>query len=176
MKTIKTALLIMFICVAGIQVHAQTINTNQSRVNFEITAGAIFTVNGTFSGMQGDFNFNKSNVNNSNFNICVDAKSIDTDNNKRDTHLRSDDFFAVEAYPTICYKSTSVIKTDAGYATTGALTIHGVTKQVTIPFTFINNTFQGDIEINRFDYNIGEDFGTFRVGTTATVTITCQVN
>ncbi|WP_417197342.1 YceI family protein [Bizionia sp.] len=175
MKTIKTAVLILLVCVASMQAQAQTIITNKSEVNFKITGGGIFNVKGTFTGMKGDFNFDKSNLNNANFDICVDAKSIDTDNNKRDTHLRSADFFEVDTYPTICYKSTSVIKTDSGYATTGALTIHGVTKQVTIPFTFINNTFQGALEINRFDYNIGEDFGTFRVGTTASVQITCQV-
>ena len=56
------------------------------------------------------------------------------------------------------------------------MTIHGVTKTVTIPFTFKNNTFEGELEINRFDYKIGEDYGTFRVGETAEVTIICKVN
>ncbi|MFC5196490.1 YceI family protein [Bizionia hallyeonensis] len=172
----KTSLLtLLFVLAANYLMHAQTINTNASVVEFKISAGAIFNVDGTFTGMQGNFNFDESDINNANFDICIDAKTINTDNNKRDTHLRSADFFEVDTYPTICYKSTSVIKTDSGYATTGALTIHGVTKQVTIPFTFINNTFKGALEINRFDYNIGEDFGTFRVGTTASVQITCRV-
>ncbi len=176
MKNIKIAFLILFVSLATLKVNAQTINTNKSEVNFKITGGGIFNVKGNFTGMQGDFNFNKSDLIAANFDICVDAKSVDTENEKRDTHLRSADFFAVETYPTICYKSDAVAKTKTGYSTTGALTIHGVTKTVTIPFTFKNNTFQGELEINRLDYKIGEDYGTFRVGETATVTIICQVN
>src|SRR5690606_41757519 len=91
------------------------------------------------------------------------------------TLFRSDNFFAVETYATICFKSVSVSKTNNGYSTTGELSIHGVTKTVTIPFTFKNNTFIGTIEIPRLEYKIGEDYGSFRVGKTASVTITCVV-
>src|SRR5690606_40565549 len=62
------------------------------------------------------------------------------------TLFRSDNFFAVETYATICFKSVSVSKTNNGYSTTGELSIHGVTKTVTIPFTFKNNTFIGRSE------------------------------
>lgn len=173
----KKSLLVLICCLSiTCFIFAQTIDSKKSEVNFNISAGTIFSVDGTFTGMQGDFSFNDSDIENANFDICVDAKTINTDNEKRDTHLRSDDFFAVETYQTICFKSTSVAKTETGYMTSGNLTIHGITKAVTIPFTFENNTFQGELEINRFDYNIGEDYGTFRVGETATVKITCQVN
>ncbi|EGV44140.2 polyisoprenoid-binding protein [Bizionia argentinensis JUB59] len=155
---------------------AQTINSNKSIIAFEIGAVGFFNVNGTFTGMTGDFNFNESELESSNFNICVDAKSVDTENAERDIDLRSDIFFEVETYPTICYKSDSISKTNEGYVTTGSLTIRNVTKIVSIPFTFKNNTFKGELEINRLNYNIGEDYGTFRVGKSATVTITCVLN
>ena len=176
MKTIKSVLLILLVCVATLQVNAQTINTDKSEVKFKITGGGIFTVKGNFTGMKGDFSFNESNVSSSRFDICIDSKTLNTKNEKRDTHLHSADFFDVEKYTTICFTSTSVSKTEDGYKTTGELTIHGVTKTVEIPFTFKNNTFEGDIEINRFDFKIGEDYGTMRVGETADVTIICKVD
>ncbi|WP_191860639.1 YceI family protein [Hanstruepera ponticola] len=176
MKFIKSLILIVFISATTSFVNAQTINTDKSEVKFKISGGGIFTVKGTFTGMKGDFNFNSSDVSGSSFDICIDSKTINTKNDKRDEHLRSADFFDVEKYETICYKSNTVTKTSDGYKTTGDLTIHGVTKTVTIPFTFKNNTFEGELEINRFDYNIGEDYGTFRVGETAEVTIICKVN
>lgn len=176
MKHIKNTLLILFICLTAFHVNAQTINTNKSEVKFKITGGGIFTVKGNFTGMKGDFNFSETDVSNSSFNICIDSKTLNTKNEKRDTHLHSADFFDVEKHPTICYTSTSVSKTSDGYKTTGDLTIHGVTKTVEIPFTFKNNKFEGTLEINRFEYKIGEDYGTFRVGETADVTIICKVN
>jgi len=167
--------LLLFFSLNAILISAQTIDSTKSVVDFKITGGGIFNVKGTFTGMQGNFDFQETNVNNSGFNICIDAKSIDTGNSKRDDDLRSDNFFAVETYATICFKSVSVSKTNNGYSTTGELSIHGVTKTVTIPFTFKNNTFIGTIEIPRLEYKIGEDYGGFRVGKTASVTITCVV-
>lgn len=176
MKTLKSLLLVTFICMSTAFINAQTINIDKSEVNFKISGGGIFTVKGTFTGMQGDFNFNESDVSGSSFNICIDSETINTKNKKRDEDLRSVDFFDVEKYETICFKSNSVSKTSNGFNTTGELTIKDVTKTVTIPFTFKNNTFEGNIEIIRLDYNIGEDYGTFRVGETAEVTIICKVN
>jgi polyisoprenoid-binding protein YceI len=172
----KTFQLVILLCTISFSfTQAQTINVDKSEVNFKISGGGIFTVKGSFTGMKGDFNFSESNISNSSFNICIDSKTLNTKNDKRDEHLHSADFFDVNKYPTICYSSTSVSKTNEGYKTTGNLTIHGVTKTVEIPFTFKNNTFEGDIEINRFDYKIGEDYGTWRVGETASVTIICVV-
>lgn len=175
MKILKSIFLVCLLLSTTYAVQAQNIDSDKSVVDFKISGGGIFTVKGTFTGMQGVFKFNESDVSNSNFDICIESKTLNTKNEKRDTHLHSADFFEVEKYPTICYKSSSVSKTSDGYQTTGEMTIHGVTKTVTIPFTFKNNTFIGELEINRFDYKIGEDFGTIRVGETAKVTITCKV-
>lgn len=176
MNFIKNLIFIVFISVTASHVNAQTINYDKSEVKFKITGGGIFTVKGTFTGMKGEFNFNESDIANSSFDICIDASTLNTKNKKRDDHLHSADFFEVEKYTTICFKSNSVSKTNDGYKTTGNLTIHGVTKTVDIPFTFSNSTFEGELEINRFDYKIGEDYGTMRVGETADVTIICKVN
>ncbi|PWI31033.1 protein yceI precursor [Flavobacteriaceae bacterium LYZ1037] len=155
---------------------AQTIDTSNSKIEFKIKGGLIFNVKGTFKGMEGDFNFNEDDLENSSFDICIDAATVNTDNEKRDNHLRTEDFFYVEKYPNICFTSTSVSANGKDYITTGDLTMHGVTKTIDIPFKFSNNTFRGSFDIERLDYKIGEDTGTLTVGSTADVTIICVIN
>lgn len=176
MKKITCLLAIFFLTSYSTLRAQQIINQEKSKINFHITGGGIFKVKGTFTGMQGDFNLNTASLETASFNICIDAATINTKNKKRDSHLRDPDFFEVEKYPNICFISSEVRKTTSGYITKGKLTIHGVTKEVEIPFTYSKNTFNGDLKINRFDYNLGEDFGTMRVGTEATITITCVIH
>ncbi|WP_051881016.1 YceI family protein [Mangrovimonas yunxiaonensis] len=166
------------VCFLALQLvcSAQEIVSKDSKVEFKIKGGGLFNIKGTFTGMQGDFSFNPENLNQSSFDICIAPSTVDTGNKKRDAHLKDPDFFEVETYPNICFKSTRIAKTMKGYTTVGLLTMHGITKTVSIPFTFKNNTFKGQFTINRFDYNIGQDFGTLRVGEEANVTITCVVN
>jgi len=176
MKKLAVFLALFFVVsVASIQAQ-QSINTEKSIIKFHTTGGGIFKVKGTFKGMAGDFNLNTSNLESSGFNICIDAATINTKNKKRDAHMRDPDFFEVDKFPTVCFESSTVTKTTTGYSTTGNLTIHGVTKEVVIPFTFVNNKFTGNIVVNRFDYDLGKDFGTMRVGKEATITIICVVN
>ncbi len=174
MKTFRILLALLFMCQYAV-IQAQDIVSEQSEINFKTTGGGIFKVKGTFSGMKGEFNLNVNDLENSGFDICIDAETIDTKNKKRDAHLKNEDFFDVELYPTICFVSNAVVKSGDGFITSGELTLHGVTKTVDIPFEFKNNTFTGTFEVNRFDYKLGEDFGTMRVGTMATITITCVV-
>lgn len=175
MKKLALTITLLFISSLVSLQAQQTINQKKSKVDFKITTGGIFNVKGTFTGMKGEFKLDLASLNSSSFNICVDAATIDTDNDKRDTHLHDPDFFNVDKYSTICFVSSSIAKTSEGYSTKGKLTIHGVTKVVTIPFTFSKNTFVGELTIDRFDYKLGEDYGTIRVGTESTVTITCVV-
>ncbi len=174
MKYLLVSLFLVLIVFTPAQ--AQTIDAQASKVNFHITGGGLFKVKGTFTGMKGDFNFNADALSTSSFDICIDAATVNTKNKKRDAHLREPDFFDVEKYPNICFVSSSVSKTTDGYITKGELTMHGVTKTVEIPFTFKNNTFTGNLEIKRLDYNIGEDYGSIRVGKEATLVIICKVN
>jgi polyisoprenoid-binding protein YceI len=152
---------------------AQSIDTKKSVVNFTTTALLVNTVEGTFSGMKGDLKFNAKNLSASKFDVCVDASSLNTENEKRDNHLKNKDFFEVEKYPKICFVSTSIERTESGFKTTGNLTMHGVTKQIEIPFTFDNNTFTGKLEINRLDFNIGGDYSNFTASKEAELEIIC---
>jgi len=174
MKSLRLFLALTFIFNIVIA-QTQTINQEKSVVEFKIGAMGFGKTKGTFKNMKGDFSFNATALNNSNFNVCVDASTVNTKNDKRDKHLKNEDFFNVDVYPKICFESTSITKLNDTYITKGNLILHGITKEVEIPFNFKNNTFTGTIEINRLDYGLGEGTGTFMVSDKVKITITCVI-
>lgn len=165
---------IVFATIIGAQ--AQTINTNDSKVSFEVSNMKWKTVEGSFSGLKGVIKFNVNDLSPSNFRVCIDANSIDTDNEKRDEHLKTEDFFNVSKYPTICFESSAIVKTDSGYKAKGRLTMHGITMDEEIDFTYANKTFTGKMEVDRSAFKVGEDTGEFMVGYEVMLTIVCVVN
>lgn len=135
------------------------INTNASYVNF--TARAITgKVHGKISGVQGEIKFSEDDPENSSFHTWVEPGTLDTDNHKRDKHVKSSDYMDVGVYPKIAFQSKKIWKDSTGYMVTGDLTIKDVTREVTFPFTFEDqgNTgiFKGSFTLNRLDYHIGE--------------------
>jgi polyisoprenoid-binding protein YceI len=109
---------------------------------------------GEFSGLKGVVNFDPENPETSNFDCTVDVATINTGNGMKNTHAKSDKWLDAAKYPVIRFTSKSIKKTDAGYEATGTLDFHGVQKEVTIPFTFVNNVLAGQFEVNRMDYDI----------------------
>ena len=90
---------------------------------------------GRFNEVSGALVFDEADATKSSVNIVVKAASVDTNNEKRDTHLKSADFFDAGQFPELSFKSTGVVKkSDKAYSVTGNLTIHGVTKEVTVDF------------------------------------------
>lgn len=138
-----------------------------SRVGFTVTHLQLSEVDGWFDNFSGTVNWDEKDPSKSKIAFSVKATSIDTGNEKRDGHLKSDDFFAVEKFPTLSFTSTSVKKlSDNKYSLVGDLTIHGVTKRVTLPATikgpvdaFGNGKkilgFDSRFKINRIDYGVG---------------------
>lgn len=122
-------------------------------------------VRGCFSDFSGVVDLNKENPEQSSVSFTVQASSIDTNEGDRDNHLRSGDFFDVEKYPTLDFKSTAIRKKgEQEFAVTGDLTIHGVTKQVTLPVEFMGFVqdpwgneragFEAETKINRKDFGL----------------------
>ncbi len=163
MNILKKGLMAAIAVFFAMSLQAQTIDTQQSAANFTVKNMRWIEVEGNFTGMKGDIKFDEADLANSSFNVCVDAASVNTDNNARDKHLRNEDFFHVDKYPTICFVSTSISQKGSGFVTKGQLTMHGVTKDVNIPFTYSNGTFKGNLKISRYDYKVGESTGTFMV-------------
>ena len=109
---------------------------------------------GEFKGLKGTINFDPKDLTSSKFITSIDVATINTGNGMKNTHAKSEKWFDAEKYPTITFTSNVISKTPAGYQATGTLNMHGVQKQVTLPFTFNNNIFEGAFEVNRLDYNI----------------------
>ncbi len=117
-------------------------------------------IGGNFSGFKGDLQFDPAHLDSSTIAASVDAKTINTDNDGRDEHLRSDSYFDVEKYPAITMKSVS-FKHRSGDNYTGVftLTIKDKTRQVEVPFIYTENgnsaSFKGNLKIQRTDYGVG---------------------
>ncbi|WP_171597390.1 YceI family protein [Marinifilum caeruleilacunae] len=169
-------LIIAIITVLTISSNAQQINAEKSIVNF--TAKGMFgkEVKGTFTGMKGEINFDVNDLDNASLDVSLDAASIFTDKKKRDNHLKSEDFLEVNTFTEIRFVSESIKKSDNGFITNGEIKMHGVNQPATINFTFENNTFTGNLQINRFDYKIGEKIKTKMVAELIDVEIICIMN
>jgi polyisoprenoid-binding protein YceI len=106
-----------------------------SSVAFGVRHMVITTVKGKFNKFSGRILYDPENLAQSSVEVKIETASIDTDNEKRDGHLRSPDFLEVEMHPEIAFKSTRIEKSGDGFVAHGQLTIRGVTKDVAIPFT-----------------------------------------
>lgn len=103
-------------------------------VNFDVKH-FFSTVNGSFNDFDGTFKFHPEDLKNSKFSFTIPVESINTNNQKRDNHLRSDDFFSAAKYPEIRFESTSFEKTGGDqYVVHGNLKIKDKVKKVSIPF------------------------------------------
>jgi len=110
-----------------------TIDPAHSVADFKVRHLMVSNVRGEFSGVTGTVQFDAENPANSKVEATIPVGSIQTREPQRDTHLKSADFFDVENFPQIKFVSTKVAKEDdEEYKVTGDLTIHGVTKEVTL--------------------------------------------
>lgn len=118
-----------------------------------------FDVTGTFKGLQGDVKFDPQNPTAASFDVSIDAASVNTDNNLRDTHLKGDAYFDVKNYPRIRFVSSKVIAKNGAYLITGNLTIKKQTRVISFPFTASPSNdsylFKGTFAINRKDFDVG---------------------
>lgn len=126
---------------------------------------------GMFRRAQAQVVLDRENPAATQFQLTIDADSIDTNNAQRDTHLKGPDFFDTASFPTITFQSTSVVldpRTDQpgiNYQVTGNLTMHGVTRQVTLPVRLLGEApgpdgkqhagFLTQTELKRNDFQIG---------------------
>lgn len=110
---------------------------------------------GSFEKIKGSISFDENDLSSSKFSLNVEVESIATGNWLKNRHARGDNWFDAEKYPNINFVSTRFTKTNNGYLVVGNLTMHGVQKEITIPFTFVNNIFKSTFSVNRMDYKIG---------------------
>jgi polyisoprenoid-binding protein YceI len=109
------------------------IDPAHSSLQFSVRHLMVSNVRGTFTGVKGTALYDAANPSSSSVEATVDVNTINTNDAQRDAHLKSPDFFDVARFPTINFRSTKVEKKSEGeFAVTGDLTIHGVTRPVTL--------------------------------------------
>lgn len=118
------------------------IDASHSKVGFEIPRMVISTVDGQFTKFEGKITL-ADKIEKSKVSVTIDAASIDTGNKKRDDHLRNADFFDASKYPQIKFESTEVKGTAESFKVTGNLTMHGVTKKVTLDGKMLGSVNDG---------------------------------
>jgi polyisoprenoid-binding protein YceI len=141
------------------------IDASHSRIGFVARHAMVTKVRGSFNEFEGTGYFDADQPANSHLELVIKAASIDTRNADRDGHLRGNDFFDMDEYPKITFRSTSVEQTGhAEYRVTGDLTIKGITKPVSVDFDYTGAVvdpwgnqrigLEGNTTINRKDWGV----------------------
>ena len=168
-KTIKT---LLAVAALSFSVKAQTnwnVDASHSKMGFAITNMMVSETEGKFKIYEGTVS-SKSDVDftNASIDFKIDVNSVNTDNEKRDEHLKSADFFDAATYPSITFKATSMKanpKVKNSYILIGDLTMHGVTKKVTLnaigaskivkdPYGMMRYAFKITGKLNRIDFGL----------------------
>lgn len=141
-------------------------------VNFEISHLGYSSLVGRFNDFEGSFSYDPEDVGSSSIEVTIDTSSIDSNHAERDRHLRGEDFLEVSKYPQAKFVSKSVTNIEEDgeeFDVVGDLTLHGVTKEVTIevekvgegkdPWGGYRVGFKGETEITLSDFGIDYDLG-----------------
>lgn len=147
-----------------------TIDTNHSQVNFQVRHMAVSTVRGSISGVSGTIVWDDKDPGKSSVEATIQTSMVSTNNEKRDGDLKSANFFDVGKYPVMTFKSTAVTRGNGKLQVVGDLTLHGVTKSVTLDVdgpTAPQKGMGGKMVIGlsaagtvkRSDFNFGQKYG-----------------
>lgn len=166
------------------------IDPQHSAAQFKVRHMMIANVKGEFDKVSGTVDFDPANLAAAKIDAVIDVASVSTRETDRDNHLKSADFFDVAKFPQITFKSTSVAKGGDGYKVDGDLTIHGVTKPVTLAvesvsdeikdaWGFMRRGLEATTEIDRRDFglvfNIPMDGGGVAVGHKVHITLDVEI-
>jgi polyisoprenoid-binding protein YceI len=169
-------------------VRTYQIDKSHSEVMFQVRH-LLTKVRGRFTGFAGAIEFDRDHPADSKVEFTIQAASIDTAEPKRDEHLRSDDFFAVEQFPVLSFRSTKIVpKGGSDYAVEGDLTIRDVTRRIVLPVTLLGTAkdpwgneklaFEAETTINRKEYglnwNAALETGGFLVGDDVKISLQIQ--
>ncbi len=164
------------------------IDKSHSEVQFQVRH-LVTKVRGRFTDFSGTVQFDEARPDDSRVNFSVAVASIDTATPDRDAHLRSEDFFFADKFPTLTFTSTRVVRRSAElFDVIGTLTIRGVSREVTLPVSYLGAAkdpwgnaragFETEITINRKDFgltwNAALETGGFLVGDEVKLSVSVQ--
>ncbi|MGA3246015.1 MAG: YceI family protein [Bacteroidota bacterium] len=193
MNRFKALLFITALAVSSVfaQKPGWNLDKAHSSIGFSIKHMVISEVTGNFKDFDISFKSTKSDFTDASVDATIKVASINTDNEKRDGHLKTDDFFNVEKFPLITFKSTSFEKVGENkYKITGDLTIRDVTKKVTFDATYNGSikapwgaeiySWKATVSVNRFDYglkwNKAIEAGGLIAGDTVNITLNLELD
>lgn len=184
----NTFTLLYLLLLLSVPSFAQTkwkVDPQHSSLNFNISHSGISIVNGKFTDYTGNLTTSGEKLDNAAFDFTVEIKSINTNVDARDNHLKSGDFFDADKFPKMTFKSTEILATGKPnqYLLYGNLTIKNVTKEVIFDAYYGGNLkskqgekigMKAETIINRFDYGIDYDPTAVGVGKEVTVIVHLQ--
>jgi len=159
-------LLALFLGVsAAAQTSSWTIDPKHSTAQFTVRHLAISNVSGNFTNVTGTIDLNEKDITQSQVSAVIDVSSVDTRVSDRDKDLRSPNFFDVEKYPTIEFKSKRIVNSGGKLQVIGDLTMHGTTREVTLdvdgptpelndPWGNVRRGFSASTTLNRKDFGL----------------------
>ena len=150
---------------SSVAVQLYSIDASHSRVGFTTRHLGFSKVHGSFESFEGTISMEPGNLASLEAEVTADTNSITTNEPKRDAHLRTGDFFLVEEYPKLTFKSTGVSKVSGNrFTLAGDLTIRGVTKAVELDAEYLGEgkdpwggtrvAFEGRTKVNRKDFGL----------------------
>jgi len=164
MRTLYIALFLLSIIFSNVSASNYSVDKSHSVVGFEVTHMVISKVSGKFGDFSSTMTFDENNLDNFAIETIVKIESVSTENEKRDNHLKGNDFFNAEKFPEMVFKGSKVEKTENGYVAHGSLTIRDVTKNIEMPFKVTGtitdpwgNTrigIEASTEINRQEFDV----------------------
>jgi len=161
MKRYRTPMMTLFILAVPVFTHAVTweMDPAHSSFQFKVRHMTVSSVKGDFSKFRGVVMIDDKDITQMKVEMAIEAASVNTGHAQRDDHLRGPDFLDVVQYPVITFSSSKVVKADGGkLKVTGNLTIHGVTREITV-------------DVAGPTAEVKDPGGNFRRGATATVKI-----
>ena len=193
--TIKTLTLFVALFFAAMPIMAQnatawTVDNSHSSIKFEIRH-FFSNVPGAFHEYDADIHFDPNNLDDSKLDVTIQVASVDTENERRDGHLRTDDFFNAEKWPTMTFTSNSIESVgDNQFVAKGELTIKDVTKDFELPFTLLGVMdhprrdgvkiagFTSEFMLKRNDYGVGtgDYISDAVIGNEVNITLNMEVN
>jgi polyisoprenoid-binding protein YceI len=159
MKSVLIALSAALLMLVSGKAGAQVTNWNIAP-GYSVAFSTSGDAAGIFKTMKGSIKFDPANAGGSSFQVSIDVASINTGNGLMNTHAKSAEWFDATKYPEITFQSTKITGSGSNFQAVGNLTMHGVTKPITIPFTFQRTgagaTFQASFKVNRVQFGVGK--------------------
>jgi polyisoprenoid-binding protein YceI len=134
---VGSVLFTLFLASATFAADKYELDPVHTRIGFTARHLMINNVSGRFTEFTGNILYDEQDLSKSTVSVKIQAASVNTENKMRDDDLRSANFFDVAKYPEISFQSSRLEKQGDGYLCAGTLAMHGVSKEITIPFTVL---------------------------------------